>query len=80
MSIKARLHGGGKLSWLSLEGSSPGEPGQSGDSPLTPHRVTKRRLEASEEGVGVTSRKTVLVEGLRVIAGARVGEPPLSKF
>lgn len=75
MSIKARLHGGGKFSWLSLERSSPGEPGQSGDPP--PSHTKK---EASEEGWGVTSRKTVLVEGLPVTAGAGMGEPQLSKF
>lgn len=47
---------------------------------LTSHTAQSYKKGAGEEGVGVTSRKTVLVEGLRVIAGARVGEPPLSKF
>lgn len=47
---------------------------------LTSHTAQSYKKEEGEEGVGVTSRKTVLVEGLRVIAGARVGEPPLSKF
>lgn len=79
MSIKARLHGGGKFSWLSLERSSHGEPGQSADL-LTSHTAQSYKKEAGEEGVGVTSRKTVLVEGLPVIAGAGMGEPQLSKF
>lgn len=79
MSIKARLHGGGKFSWLSLERSSPGEPGQSGDPPPS-HTAQSYKKEAGEEGVGVTSRNTVLVEELPVIVGAGVGEPQLSKF